>query len=501
MSAIKDVQPAVRQPASNEQNPFATFASQPPQGSLILYHLIINQAQGNVTITPPTGFTLIQDVGASADMRAAMYYKIAGAGESATITGHLSAGRPCVVFIENWTGHDPAAPIDVHTGQAAPTANPDTGLIQTSSVIAERHSAIFGIQYDEGSNLSNFTNGYTPLLSGRKDTGQANTSYTYALVDKDMPGPSVGYAGCSCAAPVLHDSCAIVVAVKEARTPITYARSGQLTSDSSAVSGYRGIGKAKAGTVIGPTAARGGRSIVTNKKNILVSFGALSAFRPAFYAKAARLISDNIKISSPYVHFRGATITRITTDFVHGIAGAQVGTTGAAPYQGTYTEFTPQVTDSHTASVYLRSTVPMRLRITVAATGQNIDTSATIDPLQNWTRVSLTPGAPLVAGTKYRFYIETAQAVATTFFIDAAQVEAGEAPSPFVVGTRPAGGGPVGDVIREQKPGGLLGVYVVVPGAPGIWATYQVLYDNHNDYTNVMDTKQTYKQVWINPGP
>jgi hypothetical protein len=116
-------------------------------------------------------------------------------------------------------------------------------------------------------------------------------------------------------------------------------------------------------------------------------------------------------------------------------------------------------------------------------------------------RAWLTPGQPLVAGTKYRFVIETTEAVATAFYIDAAQVEVGVVASPFVTGSRPSGLGPVGDIIREQKPAALVGQYVVVPGSPGIWATYQVLYDSHDDYENVLDTKQTYKQAYENPGP
>jgi hypothetical protein len=487
---------------NNGQNPGTgiTLDSVPPQGSIILWSVVINQYNGYVAVTPPAGFTAIADR-TSANMRVLSYYKIAGPSEPRSFVGSTPSSRPIGCIIVNWSGEDSGAPLDVQTSATGNSVNPTTGTVSTSAVIAERHFAHIGYMQNVGSDLTNPTNGYSFIINTRVSGagGNENLGFQWGVLERDMPGPSTGPAGCTVTAPIDHDWAGLVFAIRSYHIPVTYVKTGQITANNVKVSGGKLRSYVKTGSVIGPASARGPRTVTRARAGTLISAGVLNGFRPALYGRTGSLKLTSI-LSGDEVHFRGATITRITTDFLEGIAAAQVATTGAGPYQGAYTEFTPTQTDPHTASIYLRATVPLRLRIATAA-GATIDTSATIEPTGNWMRAWLTPGQPMVAGTKYRFFIETTEAVATAFYMDAAQVEVGVVASPFVTGSRPSGLGPVGDIIHEQKPAALVGQYVVVPGTPGIWSTYQVLYDNHIDYEDVIDTKQTYKQAYENPGP
>jgi hypothetical protein len=503
MSQIQQAQAPVFADYGGQNSPQISFGSAPPQGSLILLAIFANENSGAVTINSvPSGFTKVQDQDFASAVHVWLYYKIAGASEPTTYQVFLNRNTCCCLIGANYTGVDTSTVLDANATNNGTDTQCNTGSTPTASSVAERYFSIIGCQ----GNKNQFTSpsdGFSTLLTGgRTATGGAgNESVTYGLFTKDMPGPSTGPASMHAFISSSANYSALVATFRELpHTPVTWAKTGALVAGGTALSGPKGRTLIKTGSVVGDMKAVGQRSGTRAKTGTLISDGAaFSGFRPAFYGKKGALIIPGV-VSGAKINFRGATITRITTDFVHGIAAAQVATTGSGPYQGAYTEFTPTQTDPHTASVWLRATVPIRLRIATAA-GVTIATSPTIAPTGNWALQSLTPGAALINGTKYRFFIETTQAVATAFFIDAAQVEVGEVASPFTVGSRPSGGGPVGDVIREQKPAGLLGQYLVIPGSPGIWATYQVLYDNHPDYEEVLDSKQTYKQVYTNPGP
>jgi hypothetical protein len=497
MSTIVSAQATKFTEYDSQNTPLATFGVAPPQGSVMICILFINVYPGDVTpAMMGTGWVQIATAVSAGHCRITAFYKIAGINEPTAVQAQLGANRPCAIQILNYTGNDPS-PIDVSATNSGAGTICDSGTVNTSVAVAERHVAAWVCVRPYA--MTGPTNGYTEITSGSHNTGSGNTSYGYTSAEKDMPSPSTGPAHSTVTKTITDQWAGLVFAIRSV-APITYIKTGQITVDSTAVSSGKFRSLVKTGSVISQMAVLGGRSGIRAKSGALISSGVLSAFRPGLYGRTGVIKVSSIILSGGEIHFRGATIQRITTDLVHGAASAQVATTGTAPFQGTYTEFTPTQTDPHTASVYVRASEQIRLRITTAA-GATISISDVIDPTNNWMRVALTPNQPLVQGTKYRFYIETAVAVATAFLIDAAQIEVGVVASPFVVGTRPAGGGPVGDIIHEQKPAGLLGQYVVVAGAPGIWATYQVLYDNHDDYENVLDSKQTYKQVYQNPGP
>lgn len=498
MSAITQVQAAVVSAYSSIDSPIATFSSTPPANSIILAAVIANQNSGAVDMTtPPPGFTLITQDEVALAIKVWLYYRVATAGESTSIQPFLSRNTCAALIIANYQGGSTASWIDVFTSAHGSGTSPTTGSIATHTTGIERWVAILGTQYPES--FGTPTNSFTALISNNKTPGTGNNeAVTYGLFTRDLPSGTTGPA--TMAAPISNNRnyAGIIVALQE-RLPVTYVKTGGLLADASKVSGAKARVINQAGSPISQqTKVSGARSSIYNRTGALITSGVLGGIRPAFYARSGTLKSSATFVTGSTLLLHGATIVRDTTDYIYGVASAKVSTTGTGPQQGAYTSFVPGVTNVHTVSVYLKTFDPVRIRVATAA-GVTIESSPTINPTTNWTRVVYTTTAQLLAGTTYRLYIETTQAVAAIFWIDAVQVEEGLVPSPFTVGTKYSGGGPVGAVLREQKPAGLVMTYVVAPGSPTIYPTYQELYDHHMEYEHVMDTEQTYQQVFLAP--
>jgi hypothetical protein len=75
--------------------PSLTTTGGPAQGNLMVCVITANEGAGDVTISLSgwTGYPTDGDVNLTGQVRISLFYKVAGAGESSTITGSLSAAR------------------------------------------------------------------------------------------------------------------------------------------------------------------------------------------------------------------------------------------------------------------------------------------------------------------------------------------------------------------------------------------------------------------------
>jgi hypothetical protein len=448
LSQITSVQLAKWNASSNTSAPTATFDSPPPLDSIIIAVIALNENAGDIDPTI-SGFTAIVSSNNPGYCRVKAFYKIAGPSESATVTASLSASRPCAIMILNYQNVDTVSPIDVNAANAGTTTTVDSGSAVTGSVVAERHIAAYCSRGHEAAGAP--THYFAQIISSTKDTGNADTSYGYGVATVDYSGPAAATAHTTWPLANLREWTGLVFTLKQ-RVTATVAKTAQITA--------------------GGTAIRATKGSIPSKSALLKAVGVIRNLKGG----RASIIVDNTKR-------------------VFGLSSAKVDTIGAIANEGVYWQFTPSATDIYTVSVYLESAANLRLRIATAA-GVTVTTGAVIPATNKFTRVKLTSSANLSAGTAYRFYIETAGTIATTFWIDGAQVEQNPDATPFVQGSRPSGQGPVGDILRAQKPAALVMDYVVWIGGPGTYVTYQQVYDNHLTYTHLLQTRQAYQDVY-----
>jgi hypothetical protein len=499
MSNIVQSQAAVANQFTSENNPYCVLGATAPANSIVLVAVVINENAGNVGVNvDPAGFINIATVQATNAVKLLVYYRVATGADSTTITCNLSRNACCAMMAMNYQGGSTSNWIDVWAQNQGGTTQTYSGTVATNTWGTERWISVLATQNTDVFN--NPTNGFSLIAQNNKNPGTASDGITWGMFTRDLPSPTTGPATMSATTNQSRVNAGVIVALQE-RTPITYIRTGGVVSDQAKVSAAKERNVAKVGQTIvsDTTKILGARASVYNRKNILISNAAsIGAVRPAFYTKTGSIKADLSVFSGSKLLVHGATIVRDPLDAIHGVASGKVSTTGNAPFQGAYTYFTPDTTNVHTISLYLKSIDPVRIKITNAG-GVFLEASLTIPPTTNWTRQIYTTTIQLLAGTQYRLYVETTQAVATNFWLDGVQVEEGLVASPFTVGAKVSGGGPVGAVLREQKPAGLVMTYIVAPGSPAEYATYQELYDHHLNYTDVMDTEQTYQQVFLAP--
>lgn len=129
-------------------------------------------------------------------------------------------------------------------------------------------------------------------------------------------------------------------------------------------------------------------------------------------------------------------------------------------------------------------------------TGDIGDTAATGPALANlalrdqWQRIyyTFTPVAGDLNGFPFVFRHDST--AGKIVYIDDVQLENNPAPSPFVVGSRPAGSDKILAALLDQKPAGIILSYRVLSGED-----YQSLLINHPLYSNVFADFATYQGV------
>jgi hypothetical protein len=485
MSSITQVGTTKVQANSNTNNPSVVLDSAPADRTMLAI-FYVNENAGDVDITMPAGWTKIAEDGIANAIKVSAWMKIAGTGESTTVQGSLSSARPNALIATVWQGADPTNPLDVFTSLNGAGLFPATGSVAKTGDVPDREFAVLGNQYDETAYTS-ITNGYTAITNSSKNTGTSNTSFTYGFFTKDNSTPNTAAATMGATIGHSRNWGGIVFALQE-RVPVTYAKTGGIVAGGQ-LSGSKARAYGKTGSnIIAAGVIRGAKALNKIKTGSLKLEGAIKGIRPGFNVKTGAIKVDAI-VSANGLHLFSATLTRDLTQRYFGIASGRVSTQGTGPRQGVSIPFTVLRSGTHTASIYTKATVPLRLRVTDES-GNTISQTAPIDGIGDWQRFVLTTDAILIRNRVYRIYVETTQAVSTAFWIDGAQVESRKIVSEYVDVTRTEGQGPVGTALRRAKPAALIMDYIILEGQ-----TFRQLRDNHQDFQEVVDVYAIFEDA------
>lgn len=488
MSGITFAQVSKKNKTTGASTLAATFASVPPQDSVILVHMMINCDQG-----PPSpslsgsGWTLLESDISGSEVGLWTWYKKAGAGENKTVTcSGISSSNASIIVIQNFQGTDPSSPIDVHAHSKGNSSTADSGSVAMHNVVSELVVAAFAQQLATG--IGAPTNSFTTDLSDSVSTGTGAWNVSGLVAYRDYSSPSTGPAH-STASITSAPWVGSVVAIRE-RLPVTYAKTGTMLMSSSKQSGFKSRDLSKFGFVkMGTSKQSGVRARDFNKTGkIFMGSNAISGSRPGFWVKTGKLVIP-VKVAGQKLYLMRATLTRDTTMHFKGVASGHVHTSGTVANQGIWIPFTPLNGGIHTGSVHLYGNVPLRIRITDSI-GTDIAVGNPVDPNNHWVRFILTTPVSLDHDVTYRLYAETVQAVATDFWVDAIQMEQRNAASAYSDGIRAAGFGPVGAALRSQKPAGLVMAYLIQEGQ-----TFEQLRDTHTDFQDVRDDYEDFEDA------
>lgn len=134
----------------------------------------------------------------------------------------------------------------------------------------------------------------------------------------------------------------------------------------------------------------------------------------------------------------GSTLTRVLTEARFNIASMQVVTNGSALYEGAYYRVNrlSGISDPLTASVYVRGSGTVRIRLIDNPTGSEWKGKNTRLRSDRWQRLSVSGRS--TGSDDVRLYIETSvQAQAATFYVDGAQLERHAYETTYVDGDQP----------------------------------------------------------------
>lgn len=195
-----------------------------------------------------------------------------------------------------------------------------------------------------------------------------------------------------------------------------------------------------------------------------------------------------------------STIARITTDAWHGTCCARMTatTTGPQAYFFNAIAGAPVPQQAHSASVYVKGEgvsigkqILVRIAETGGAFGDQFGDSAPVLLTNAWQRITVTYTPVRADRTSLYFGVYSSDmTTGQTMLFDAAQLEAKSITTPFVIGSRAVGSGPVGAALRATKPAGVVMVYSVTLGQ-----TYSQLKAGHPLYSQVKSFYTNYDGV------
>ncbi|OYW84522.1 hypothetical protein B7Z17_03955, partial [Candidatus Saccharibacteria bacterium 32-49-10] len=110
----------------------------------VMVAAITFQGGTGVTVTPPTGWNLVQRQDSTTTLGQALYWKLAAAGESGTYTWTLSKSRKASGVIMAYSGVNTASPIDISGGQANASSATITAPSVTTTVANDMLVGFFG---------------------------------------------------------------------------------------------------------------------------------------------------------------------------------------------------------------------------------------------------------------------------------------------------------------------------------------------------------------------
>jgi RHS repeat-associated protein len=127
--------PTLRTPCATATGDAGTATVSKPTGTVSGDLLVVGLAfekGSDVTLTPPSGWTLIRRTNQSSNVGNATYRKIAGASEPSSYVFALSPALKWSIGACAIAGADAAAPIDVHNGASAASGNPTAPSLTTT---------------------------------------------------------------------------------------------------------------------------------------------------------------------------------------------------------------------------------------------------------------------------------------------------------------------------------------------------------------------------------
>lgn len=174
--------------AAGSTSPAVTLDSTPTQGNLLYVRFLWNQAGGSdSTLTPPGGWTEHPqgDLNLTGDCRQRSFWKLAGAGESATISGTLSVSKCWIVdafeysATAGWAGN----PVDRSASDTnASSSSPTTGSPSGTRIAEEVWVAVLG---NKNTTLQTSpSNGYASVATVATANGTATQNVSAGLYEK-----------------------------------------------------------------------------------------------------------------------------------------------------------------------------------------------------------------------------------------------------------------------------------------------------------------------------
>lgn len=180
----------------------AVFGASPTQNNLIVV-----TATSDSTMNLPSGSGWSEAVNSVSNCGLYIWYKVAGASESATITVNNVASATCVVCAMEWAGLLTSSVLDKTATQGSTSGgNIPSGTTATLSQASELAICAMA-NFDSGGSLTSFTNGYTteydlrPASGAIKDEGMAGSLITSATTAQSSTaqlsaGAGSGSTGC-----------------------------------------------------------------------------------------------------------------------------------------------------------------------------------------------------------------------------------------------------------------------------------------------------------------
>ncbi|QRO01087.1 cell wall anchor protein [Archangium violaceum] len=188
------------------------------QGDVLLAR-IVNRDNVTATVTPPAGWTLIRSDQSASQLKAWVFYKVAGGAEPASYTFSIDLTSNLAGSIVAFSGADPVNPIDAQSGQKnGLTASFITPAITTTA--SNGVAVWFGSQIWTGSACpaspivppSGFTEAFDTCLV----SSSTGIIYDAAYLQLGAAGPQPAFNGSS---PYANTNIAQVVALRPASTP------------------------------------------------------------------------------------------------------------------------------------------------------------------------------------------------------------------------------------------------------------------------------------------
>lgn len=142
----------------------ATFSTTPTQGNLLVAAVTANVGVGSITIT---GWTTGKSIAVGLAGGLIVFYKVAGIGESTTVTANGTLATFMDIQIFEYDGIDNASPLDVTGSTADDTTSVTSRSSGASGTLTQANELVFAAVAQAGANGggASWTNSYTARIT------------------------------------------------------------------------------------------------------------------------------------------------------------------------------------------------------------------------------------------------------------------------------------------------------------------------------------------------